>query len=125
MSIKKVLALLLIACFLLPPLSVFAVSSSDALVGIALNYYNKGYYNEALHEFSKVLLIEPDNEQAAAYIRQIREKQAVQTAIVRDENVIAALDEFEQSPNISGSVDRDIIINRELDKKLSHPVEQD
>ena len=57
MFIRKVLALLLIACLLFPPSSVFAVSASDAIVGIALNYYNKGYYDEALHEFSKVLLL--------------------------------------------------------------------
>ena len=117
MSIKKVLALLLIASIILPPSSVFAVSASDALVGIALNYYNKGYYTEALHEFSKVLLIEPDNDQAATYIQQIRGRLAAQRAGLRDEEVAAVLDEFEQSTDRSGPVDRNIIINRELDRK--------
>ena len=119
MFIRKVLALLLIACLLFPPSSVFAVSASDAIVGIALNYYNKGYYDEALHEFSKVLLLEPDNEQAYAYIQQIRQKQAVQRAGIRVEEVVAALDEFEQSDKMPAPVDRDVIINRELDKRTS------
>ncbi len=98
---------------LVPPASVFAVSASDALVGIAVKYYDQGYYAEALHEFSKVLLIEPDNEQARAYIRKIRLAQQG----TRADKINHALDEFEQVTKITSlPYARSIVVNRELAK---------
>lgn len=117
-SIKKILACLIVFSFLVPPGSgsAYAMASSDALVGLAVSYYKQGYYNEALHEFSKALLIEPDNEQARQYIRQIRAKQAASKMMSKQETVTSVLDEFEQNSK-TPSQERQVIINRELDQR--------
>ena len=111
MLLKKSLTLIIIFNLVVPPASVFAVSASDALVGIALKYYNQGYYQEALHEFSKVLLIEPDNEKARFYVQQLKAMQEVS----REEKINRALEEFEQVSKItSPTYARNIVVNREL-----------
>ncbi len=115
--IRRILALLVVLTLLIPPGSVFAATSSDALVGIARNYYDQGYYGEALQEFSKVLLIEPENEQAKEYIRQIRAKQVATQDLEHREKVAQALDNFQSSYDRSSSDARSVIINRELDER--------
>ncbi len=110
---KRILVLLILFNFSFPP-NVFAVSGSEALLGIAVNYYTLGYYREALCEFNKVLLIEPNNEEAKIYILRIREKQA-QT---RSDTISHALDNFDNSNPPVRKFSRQEIINQELDKRL-------
>jgi tetratricopeptide (TPR) repeat protein len=45
---------------------------ADFLVEIGLQYYNRGRYAEALHEFNKALVIKPGHEQATQYIQSIQ-----------------------------------------------------
>ena len=114
--IRKFFALLIIFTFLIPPGSVFAQAASDVLNNLAVNYYNQGYYQEALHEFSKVLLIEPDNAQALFYVRQIRGMQGAS----KEDKVTRALDEYQGiSKVVSPTFMRDVIVNRELDKRAA------
>ena len=116
---KRIFVFLIVFNIVFPP-NAFAVSGSEVLLGLAVQYYNRGFYQEALHEFNKVLLIEPDNEEAMGYVNNIREKQAVS----RGELVSQALDNFESKPSSGQSVSRDEIVSRELDKRLgkSRPV---
>jgi hypothetical protein len=50
----------------------FAASKTTAyLLEIATTYYNSGNYGEALSEFNKILLVEPDNAVAKWYVNKI------------------------------------------------------
>ena len=44
---------------------------SDYLCEIGEGYYLKGQYNEALHEFNKALMVNPESPKAKSYIRKI------------------------------------------------------
>lgn len=114
MFLKRFFSLLIVTALLIPPNTSYAQIASDALIGTALKYFKQGFYQEALHEFSKVLLVEPDNEQAKFYIQQIRNRQDAS----REEQIIEALDKFEPAGKISPEA-KAIIINRELDKKIT------
>ena len=46
-------------------------SSADYLCEIGINYYQAGRYDEALHEFTKALMVQPDNQTAKIYISRI------------------------------------------------------
>ena len=39
------------------------------LVDIGKSFYQKGNYEEAVHEFSKALIVDPDNQAAKAYLK--------------------------------------------------------
>ncbi|HAJ57227.1 MAG TPA: hypothetical protein DCL35_05600 [Candidatus Omnitrophica bacterium] len=112
---KNFFSILILVSLLIPPNIVFASQSSDVMVGSALRFYNDGYYQEALHEFNKVLLVEPDNEQAKRYILDIRSKQLAS----RNQKASEILDGFQEERVEAVSRSRDIIINRELDEKSS------
>lgn len=113
LPIKKFLGFLIVVSLFCPPHVAFAVPSADALLSYAMSFYDQGYYQEALHEFNKVLLIEPDNEQAKKYIQEIRQKDFA----TRQEKVAEALDSFEEQNITQVSQARDSIINRELDQR--------
>ncbi len=115
MSIKKVVSFLIVANLLIPTNIVLAVSSSDVMIGSGLNYYKEGYYQEALHEFNKVLLIEPSNEEARRYIETIKAEQVAK----RIEEVTDALDSYQEDMTKSLSESRELIVNRELDDKTA------
>ena len=44
---------------------------SDYLCEIGEGYYLKGQYNDALHEFNKALMVNPESPKAKSYIRKI------------------------------------------------------
>ena len=57
-----------------PPL--YAASMvSDFLCEIGINFYKLGRYDEALHEFRKALIVQPNYEPALRYIRMIEQMQ--------------------------------------------------
>ena len=124
MLIKKLFVLFTILFFLVPSNLVFSFDGAEVLVGVALNYYNQGYYQEALHEFNKVLLMEPDNEQALHYIQEIHGKGQSS----RQERISKALDEFDQESQMQKAQAKDTIVNREqakeyLKNKYQRPLE--
>ena len=47
--------------------------AANGLFEIALQYYNRGRYADALHEFSKTLIIQPGHAKAKQYIQLIQE----------------------------------------------------
>lgn len=124
--LKRILAVLIIFSFVFPPSFCFAQSSaSDVLVRLATEYYNKGYYNEALHEFTKALIADPHNEEARRYVQIIRS----QKENSREDKINKALDIFEHGSVVSPYVvnNRESAINSELDRisnpqKLKKPV---
>ena len=60
--------------------SVFAASAaSEYLCGFAMQFYRIGRYEDALSEFKKVLLIDPENETAREYINNIFQKESTST----------------------------------------------
>ncbi|MDD5347842.1 MAG: hypothetical protein PHT59_04435 [Candidatus Omnitrophica bacterium] len=80
------------------------------LVETGITYYNNGAYNDALHEFKKVILVDPQNPVALEYLRKIsgehptveaplpvRYAQPVSTQATSRELIIArTLDNLEQ-----------------------------
>ncbi|MFH0877481.1 MAG: hypothetical protein V1863_04580 [Candidatus Omnitrophota bacterium] len=81
-----------------------------------MKYYKQGYHQEALHEFSKVLLVDPTNEKARYYVQEIRNK----SFLARDEQVRRALDAFELvTESGPAEVDRGVLVNRELGKYIT------
>ncbi len=71
------------------PLSIFLFllfpslpASGEGLVAADLletgkGFYEKGYYSRAIHEFSKVLLVDPDNVEAKAYLAKLGLKEGL------------------------------------------------
>lgn len=110
---KRCLVLLIVISFLIPPNCSFAAQASDALFSLALNYYDQGYYVAALHEFSKLLLVDPENEEAAYYIRKIKAMDSNE----RMKKVSQALDDFYDLPETiqDKAPDRNDLITQELD----------
>ena len=79
-TILFILLPLLLCSFFNPP--VFAGSvAAEYLCDFAMQFYRMGKYEEALFEFKKVLLIEPDNKKAQEYINNIfqRDSQQIET----------------------------------------------
>src|SRR3989338_2369387 len=60
--------------------SVFAGSAaSEYLCGFAMQFYRMGRYEDALTEFKKVLLIDPENKTAQEYINNIFQNETAST----------------------------------------------
>jgi len=75
--IRKILLLTVLGGFLFFP-QVAAASYPDGsimiaqeLVSKAKGYYDKGDYSNAIHEFNKALLADPDNEEAREYLEKM------------------------------------------------------
>ncbi|MGE5280386.1 MAG: tetratricopeptide repeat protein [Deltaproteobacteria bacterium] len=81
----------LMCSFLFFPGAAWSTPSSDFLFSLGLDYYQQGLYDDALIEFNKCLLVDPEHPQAAAYIQRIKE----QTGLTRRDIVTVALDQAE------------------------------
>ncbi len=69
----------------------WSTPSSEFLFSLGLDYYKQGLFDDALLEFNKVLLVDPLNPEAAAYIQKIKD----QIGLSRGGLVTLALDEAE------------------------------
>ena len=77
--------------------------AANALFEIALQYFNRGRYGDALHEFNKTLIIQPGHAKAKQYIQliqtilhsPIREKMFLPARDSREETTKRSLDERE------------------------------
>lgn len=81
MSKKTTIALIIIFLFAILPFpvnsSVFAGSvAAEYLCDFAMQFYRSGRYEEALSEFKKALLIDPENKTALEYINNIFQKES-------------------------------------------------
>ncbi|UCG35152.1 MAG: hypothetical protein JSW17_06615 [Candidatus Omnitrophota bacterium] len=56
------------------PFSVFAAASDDFLVELGESYLEQGFLEDAQIEFRKALIVNPDNEKAKAYLKEIRQR---------------------------------------------------
>ena len=76
-KMKKIILGLFIAGALLsvskPAYSYTYSMSSEFLCEVGINLYQVGRYEEALHEFKKALMVQPDYEPALKYIQMIEE----------------------------------------------------
>jgi hypothetical protein len=77
--IKKTIALCALTAFVFSQ-STLALANpgslaADYLCEIARSFYNRGQYEEALHEFRKTLLISPNHKEANYYIKLLTEKE--------------------------------------------------
>ncbi|MCM8801686.1 MAG: hypothetical protein NC912_06810, partial [Candidatus Omnitrophica bacterium] len=72
---------------------VFAGSETvDYLCELGITFYKMAYYDDALHEFKKILLLEPNHPVAKDYINKINQAKEVQRYQVMER----VLDEFAQ-----------------------------
>jgi hypothetical protein len=115
LMLKRTLSLLIVAAIIVPPQAVFAFSpSSQYLVETAMSYYNIGCYQEALHEFNKALLIDPENADAQYYISKINAADKT-AASSRDAVIAESLDAQEGAASKEKlQSNREEIINRQL-----------
>src|SRR3989338_5624084 len=61
--------------FVINPVTAFAQGAiGDYLCEIAESYYLNGRYEDALHEFNKALLADPDNAKARKYVDKLAGK---------------------------------------------------
>jgi hypothetical protein len=79
--------------------------ATDFLYDIALQYYRIGNFEDALHEANKILLIEPNNEEAVGLIEQIKTKQ-----LKSEEIILPVTREEEKKPKIIQKVTQSIIV---------------
>ncbi|MFH1691511.1 MAG: hypothetical protein ABIC68_02935 [Candidatus Omnitrophota bacterium] len=91
--------------FVVLPLVVFAVDSPEDLYQLALKDYKSGHFNEALREFSMVLLYWPDDQQVKFYINEIRRKDLP----VRNNKIEEALDTTEDAVEAYAAVKKDSV----------------
>lgn len=81
----------------LPPLYAQTEYSRTAqfLYEIAKEYYNFGDYDQALHEFKKLLLLEPSHEGARKFIELIEEERREKARTLRDKAMAEAIERLE------------------------------
>jgi tetratricopeptide (TPR) repeat protein len=73
--LKKVISLSIFLFIFNMPIAyaqVYGSATASYLYDIAKNYYEQGNYREAIHEFKKVLLIDPKNKDAQEFIDFIK-----------------------------------------------------
>jgi len=90
-------------------------AAADYLCEIAAGYYNHGEYSEALNEFKKVLMIDPQNKTALAYISKLTGNSGEKNNGAQDQP--AAYREEALLPAAASQEDnsREAAINRVLD----------
>ena len=78
---KYFLLCLYLSAYLFTPqeFSFAASASSEYMCELGTTLYNQGKYEEALSEFNKVLLSDPDNEKAKRYVERIFSKSTVKS----------------------------------------------
>jgi hypothetical protein len=86
----------------------------EYLCEIGKKYYEKGDYSSALHEFKKVLILDPNNSQALDYIELIdqSQKQATETS---ESEISQPSQEIGTSSQEIGTSSREIETGRDLD----------
>ncbi|MCX5707697.1 MAG: hypothetical protein NTY14_01745 [Candidatus Omnitrophica bacterium] len=95
-------------------ISVFAQSEAgDFLCEVAVKYYKKGDMAEALHEFKKVLIIDPQNQLAQKYLKMITQKSVKQKS------------DYSYAPKVMSAVSREELINKTLSHYNSEPWPKD
>lgn len=128
-AIKTIIVLMLI--FFLCPSFCFSGSSSHNLVSdylfeVALKYYKQGNTKDALAEFKKILILQPDNEKAIDYVRMIEKDNLVlspefqRTIKIKKElsvKTITAGIESESKPSSSSQSEKVLLIQAEVPKK--------
>jgi len=97
--------------------NVEAVDLSIFLCEVGIKYYKDGDYLDALHEFQKALMINPDNEIAKEYIQTIKKGLGLETEPVYQPQVI--LPRKERRDIISKTLNR----FEEMFKDLTIPIE--
>lgn len=115
-------ALFIILCFcLFSPAFVFAeVQAIDYLCEFGITFYRLGRYDDALSEFKKVLLLDPNNKTAREYINNIFAKESADPAernnVILEKKVpVSAPPARVEVKETSGSmVSRDEAINQAL-----------
>jgi len=78
--VKKYLILLLVlafSCSVYKPVLAEEKVSADYICEIARDYFKRGRFADALHEFNKALIIDPKNETAKKYINLISQQEAL------------------------------------------------
>lgn len=91
MFFAKLFLILFVLFFIVFPVVIFAADSPDDFYDLALKDYKEGRYDEALREFSLVLLCKPDDQQTRFYINEIKQKDLP----ARNEKIKQALDKTE------------------------------
>lgn len=71
---RKILLILLLASFCFTPLLYAQALVGDYLVNLGKDYYAVGAYKDALHEFNKALLLNPDHPEAQKYINRVTQE---------------------------------------------------
>ena len=106
----KKLSLIIIIIFLVNFSSFLAVRSfaqsqaGDFLCEVAVKYYKQGDIADALHEFKKVLIIDPKNQLAQEYVRIITQNNDQQESNRS----------YTPSPSVNSGVSREAVINETL-----------
>ncbi|MCX7927952.1 MAG: tetratricopeptide repeat protein [Candidatus Omnitrophica bacterium] len=104
---ERTIKMILIICAIIfaYPIYVNAQSQAvNALIEMGINYYKNGSYQEALHEFKKVLLVDPNNPTALEYIEKLTEPP------------IQKITEKKCYPQVKKSLTREEIITLTLEK---------
>jgi tetratricopeptide (TPR) repeat protein len=78
------------------------IDLTEPLIEVGINYYNDGEYQEALGEFKKALIIDPDNETAKRYIRLI---EGSSTEIQRDHLSLGSASNQEKRNIVTNTLD--------------------
>lgn len=114
MSQAKFFFIAVLFFLLVLPKVVLAVDSPDDLYAQALNHYKEGLYEEALREFSLVLLYWPEDEQVKFYIHEIKEKDLP----AKQRIIEKTLNKTENQVEINAKLRKDSV-QRQLNKKES------
>lgn len=93
--------------FLLIPIYAEA-SIEEFLCDLARQYYQKGDYSQALHEYNKALILNPDNEEAKTFVSEFKSKG------ISAEKVFNPRVSPSRSENIEQSISRNLEINKAL-----------
>ena len=88
-NLKLILVLAFIIAQIFAANQVFASTEVvKFLIDLGTSYYNEGRYDQALSEFKKALVLEPENATAAEYIATI-EKAEAEIALLETEQIEA------------------------------------
>lgn len=117
---KKLKLLLILACVIALIFTANQASASseivEFLIDLGTSYYDEGRYDQALTEFKKVLVLEPDNAIAAEYIETIKEAEEeieqIETEQIQarqaEEPAVEPIPEY-IAPEVSESITQPII----------------
>ncbi|MCM8780881.1 MAG: hypothetical protein NC908_03035 [Candidatus Omnitrophica bacterium] len=81
--------IVLVFLLLLIDFAFCATQSAEYLCELGINFYKAGRYDDALQEFKKVLIVEPDNSTAKTYINYIFQSD-IQLSVIKKEVAASA-----------------------------------